>query len=192
VDFEALINDTVFNNTVEPVTVETAAKLLGHAAGVSKGKLAHAAVEQQLGPGNNLATETDNGSEIDLRNTIVAEPKGQENCEGEIYSLVYDSGYNSGYNLDYPSEAIFDEPYDTCGLEEEHNLVGVNPQLEEELKNNGGPTQTLALQSSSPAIGFVPMAEDCEEPESGFGPAMRNKEGEVLPPVDQRGKKRSS
>ncbi len=184
-DFEALINDTVFNNTVEPVTAETAAKLLGHAGG-SKGKLAHAAAQEQLGPGNNLATETDNGSEIDLRNTIVAEPKGQENCEGEIYSLVDDSGYN----LDYPSKAIFDEPYDTCGLEEEHNLVGVNPQLEEELKNNGGPTQTLALQSSSPAIGFVPMAKDCEEPESGFGPAMRNEEGEVLPPVDQRGEKR--
>ena len=183
-DFDALINDTVFNNTVEPETPSTAAKRLGR-DGNSAGKLAHAAVQgiAQGGPGSNLATEVENGSGIGLRNTIVAEPKGQENCEGEIFPLLE----GGGYNLDYPSNSLPEEALDTCGLEEEHNLRGVNPQLEEELKNNGGPTQTLALQAGSPAIGFVSMAEDCEEPESGDGPAMLGEHGEVLAPVDQRG-----
>ena len=35
-----------------------------------------------------------------------------------------------------------------------HNLVGVsNPGLAPGLANNGGPTQTIALRSGSPAIG---------------------------------------
>ncbi len=173
-DYDALINDTVFDNTDKPVTRDSAAR-----------RLADPAATELPSPGNNLATQTDNGSEINLRNTIVAEPKGQENCEGEVYGAIHEGGYN----LDYPSNAP-EHSLDGCGLEEGNNLRNVNPLLEEELKSNGGATQTLALTSSSPAIGYVPLAGDCEEGESGWGPAMHNEKGELEKPVDQRGEKR--
>ncbi len=181
--FDFVINDTVFDNTVEPEITGIQAKRRLDGGVAPSGSRAHATAVEDEGPGNNIATEED--AEVVLRNTIVAESGGQENCEGEVFGL-----YKSGYNLDYPSKSLGGET-DTCGLEEEHNLRGVNPLLEEELKNNGGPTSTLALTAASPAIGFVPLKEDCEEPESGFGPAKRNPEtGEVEKPVDQRGEKR--
>ncbi len=185
--YDALINDTVFDNLDEPVTRESTAKRAAR-QGTAQGKVKPAGIATGEGPGNNLATEidSDEGSEMQLRNTIVAEPKGQENCEGE-FSVGVSEG---GYNLDDPSNSFPEDPRDTCGLEETNNLRGVNPLLEEELKSNGGPTQTLALTSSSPAIGYVPLAGDCEEAESGWGPAMRNEKGELEKPVDQRGEKR--
>jgi len=185
--YDALINDTVFDNLDEPVTRESTAKRAAR-EGAAQGKAKPAGIATGEGPGNNLATEIDSneGSEIQLRNTIVAEPKGQENCEGE-FSVGVPEG---GYNLDYPSNSLPEHPLDTCGLEETNNLRGVNPQLEEELKSNGGPTQTLALTSSSPAIGYVPLSGDCEEGQAGWGPAMRNEKGELEKPVDQRGEKR--
>ncbi len=182
-DYEALISDTVFDNTLEPEIEIQARHLSTPSASSSRAAGAHPAVEGQIQPGSNLDVEEESESEIGLRNTIVAESGGQQNCQGEIY------GELGGYNLDYPSTEVFDEPYDSCGLEEEHNLRGVNPLLEEELKNNGGPTDTLALTAASPAIGYVPIAGDCEEPASGFGPAMLNEKDE-LKPVDQRGEKR--
>ncbi len=181
-----LISDTVFDNTVTPLP-EIQAKQSG-SGGAPKGDVARPATVEDTGQGYNIATETDDEAEVHLRNTIVAESGGQQNCRGEIHTLGEGKG---GYNLDYPSTPVFDEPYDTCGLEEgEHDQLGVNPQLEEELKNNGGPAQTLALKSSSPAIGYVPLVGDCNEPESGFGPANLNEKGETEKPVDERGAKR--
>jgi hypothetical protein len=126
--------------------------------------------------GNNLATENGDAYML-LRNTIVAEPSASlENCEGNFESLEDEAGYN----LDYPSKALPEAPLDSCGMSsEEHDLVGKAPGLSEEgLASNGGPTQTIALLSSSPAIGFVPLSEDCDE--AVFGPSG----------VDQRGLKR--
>ncbi len=182
--FDFLINDTVFDNTVEPEIsgIQAKRRLGGGAAGPDT--RAHAAVVEATGPGNNIATEFDADffADVGLRNTIVAESGGQENCEGNVEE------YAAGYSLDYPSRSLPEDRFDSCGLEEEHNLRGVNPLLEEELKNNGGPTSTLALTAASPAIGFVPLKEDCDEPESNIGPAKRNEEtGEVEKPVDQRG-----
>ncbi|HYB22396.1 MAG TPA: choice-of-anchor Q domain-containing protein, partial [Solirubrobacteraceae bacterium] len=87
----------------------------------------------------------------------------------------------AGYNLDYPSNSVEESPTDTCGMSNaEHDLVGVEPGFEHEgkLEEHGGPTETIALLSTSPAIGFVPVKGDCEETE--LGPAS----------VDQRGEKR--
>jgi predicted outer membrane repeat protein len=165
-----LISDTVFGNTVEE-RVQPGTK-----------RLQNNTVVESSGPGNNLlAQEEESGdSTILLRNTIVAEPESgpSENCQGDIESM--DQGL--GYNLDYPSNSLADSSADTCGMSEaEHDLVGVKPQLSPEgLHENGGPTETIALLSTSPAIGFVPVKEDCEEPATKGGPAS----------VDQRGEKR--
>jgi len=130
---------------------------------------------------NNLAT-ADGSSEIHLRDTILAEEPGEheQNCEGEIGPLI--SG--TGYNLDYPSEPGTETPTpDTCGLSaDDHDLVGVLPKLDSKgLQSNGGPTQTIALLSTSPAIGVVPVKEDCEE--SSDGPASVDQRGEPRPGI---------
>jgi hypothetical protein len=165
----ALVSDTVFNNTVEPEEIDIQGKSARRA-------LHRDVVEGTVGPGNNLATENGDAYML-LRNTIVAEPSASlENCEGNFESLEDEAGYN----LDYPSKALPEAPLDSCGMSsEEHDLVGKAPGLSEEgLASNGGPTQTIALLSSSPAIGFVPLSEDCDE--AVFGPSG----------VDQRGLKR--
>lgn len=166
----ALVSDTVFDNTVEPEEIEFQGKSARRA-------IHRNVVEGAVGPGNNLAT-FDEDAYMLLRNTIVAEPSAAiENCEGNLYSLEE----KAGYNLDYPSKALPGESLDSCGMSsEEQDLVGEAPGLDEGagLASNGGPTQTIALLSTSPAIGFVPLTEDCDE--AVFGP-----EG-----VDQRGLKR--
>jgi hypothetical protein len=162
-----LVSDTVFGNTVEAREVDAA-------------KTAKPAVEELVAAGNNLAADPYTYGLIELRNTIVAEPSSAtENCEGEIQSYVP----GAGYNLDYPSSTGEGSSTDTCGLStEDHDLVGVSPGLEEAgLQENGGPTQTIALLSSSPAIGVVPLAEDCAE--TSGGPASIDQRGEPRPGI---------
>jgi predicted outer membrane repeat protein len=173
--FAVLVSDTVFANTVEALNLQTEAG----AHGAKRSRPDTVADAAQVG--NNLATENEQGGEatIALRNTIVAEPKGEEveNCEGEIESLV--PGF--GYNLDDPSNAAVERPTDTCGLSRADNdLVGEQPGLDEGegLTDNGGLTDTIALLSASPAIGFV-AREDCTESE--YGPASIDQRGEPRP-----------
>ncbi len=132
--------------------------------------------EQGDGPASNLGANAVEETAIELRNTIVAEPTGStlENCEGQIESLIT----GAGYNLDYPSTTPAPGSDDTCGMSSaESDLVNKNPELEG-LLPNGGLTETMALPSGSPAIGFVPVKEDCESSETGPGL------------IDQRGDKR--
>ncbi|MGP0103732.1 MAG: choice-of-anchor Q domain-containing protein [Solirubrobacteraceae bacterium] len=132
---------------------------------------------------NNLGAEE--FSTIYLRNTILAEQPGEheQNCDGEIESLKP----GDGYNLDYPSQPSTDTPStDACGLSaEDHDLVGVEPGLAEGLQSNGGPTQTIALLSGSPAIGVVPLAEDCDEAEAG--PDLVDQRGVTRPGIPGKG-----
>jgi hypothetical protein len=76
---------------------------------------------------------------------------------------------------------------DTCGLSvDDHDLLGVSPGLDEAgLQENGGPTQTIALLSTSPAIGVVPLIEDCAESEDG--PASVDQRGEPRPGISGDG-----
>lgn len=175
---ETLVSDTVAYNTIEPEEKLTARP---------------SDVQNNAGPhGANLSThepEDEDGFEagvISLRNTIVAEQSGSEvnNCSGYVESLIP----KSGYNLDYPSTPI-DAPFDSCGMSEaEDDLVGTDPKLDPSgLQNNGGPTQTIALEASSPAIGYVPFKEDCEL--EGVGPALELESGKISP-VDQRSEPR--
>jgi hypothetical protein len=91
---------------------------------------------------------------IELINTIVANQNSDEDCSGVVTSL--------GYNLDSDGTCQFTGPGD---------LPGVDPLLAS-LANNGGPTQTHALLSGSPAI-------DAGSPD-------------YCPDTDQRGESRPS
>lgn len=85
-------------------------------------------------------------------NTIVAGNTGG-NCGAA------DRGADGGHNLE-------DDPGYSCGFSaEQHDLVGVDPQVAPLLALNGGSTKTLALGTGSPAIG----AGDCTLVDSAVG-----------------------
>jgi hypothetical protein len=134
--------------------------------------------ESEGGGAGNLATEEFGA--LGIRDTIVTESAHQTNCEGEIFA--------GGYNLDDPSEPESEgSGSDTCGLSAaDHDLVGVEPGFEGGLGNHGGPTQTIALASTSAAIGVVPLAGDCEEA-SPEGPGLLDQRGEPRPGISGDG-----
>ena len=74
------------------------------------------------------------GYPVVLQNTIVADNQAGENCSGDITS--------NGYNLSSDG---------SCALSGPGDLNNTDPQLGP-LKYNGGPTQTMALPSGSPAV----------------------------------------
>ncbi len=58
---------------------------------------------------------------------------------------------DQGYNLEDGTD---------CGLTGTGSLQNTDPRLDPQgLQNNGGPTQTIALQQGSPAIDHIPMAQ---------------------------------
>lgn len=72
---------------------------------------------------------------MSLANTIIAKPRGATpSCAGQISS--------DGYNLDQGT---------SCGLGNPTDLGKKDPQLGE-LADNGGPTKTMAIPRSSPAL----------------------------------------
>jgi len=75
-------------------------------------------------------------------------------CRGEITSL--------GYNIESPG--------DTCSFDQTGDQAGVLDPMLGELANNGGPTQTHALEEGSPAINQIPVV-DCEVTEDQRGVA---------------------
>ena len=85
-----------------------------------------------------------------------ANPAAQTNCDGPVAFRYMTAGYNLGGTVD-------------CGLTKPTDQQNVNPRLGQ-LRDNGGPTDTLALGAGSPAIDRVPAAR--------------------CPMIDQRGKPR--
>jgi CSLREA domain-containing protein len=88
-----------------------------------------------------------NTGSASLKNSITAVSSSSVssltlNCSGPIA----DAGYN-----------ISDD--NSCGFSASGSLNGTNPKLDPAgLSNNGGPTQTIALVSGSPAIDAIPLA----------------------------------
>ncbi len=76
-----------------------------------------------------------NGDTAQLINTIVADNLPGEDCAGNPV-------VSNGHNLDSD---------DTCNLTQPTDLPGMSPLLGP-LQNNGGPTETYALPTNSPAI----------------------------------------
>ena len=88
------------------------------------------------------------GSAYSLKSTIVAGKAAGGNCVGNT-----DLGYN-----------ISDD--DSCGFSAVGSRNNTDPMLDPAgLANNGGPTQTIALLSGSPAIDAIPLA-DCTDQSS--------------------------
>jgi uncharacterized repeat protein (TIGR01451 family) len=85
------------------------------------------------------------GGTLTAQNTLVAGQSGGPNC----YGLA--AGSDGGYNLDDGA---------SCGFSTANNsLSNTDPLLDPAgLQNNGGPTQTIALQPGSPAIDLIPTA----------------------------------
>jgi hypothetical protein len=91
------------------------------------------------GNGGNATINNANGS-VTVAGSIVADSSGS-NCSGTIT--------DAGFNLE-------DDTGASCGFSAtEHDLVGVNPQLGT-LGDNGGPTQTLEPDPTSPVLDQIP------------------------------------
>ena len=82
---------------------------------------------------------------LDSAGSIVAD----NSAGGSPNNCAFPIGADQGYNLESGSD---------CGFTSVGSLQNTNPLLASGLANNGGPTQTLALQSSSPAIDQIPVA----------------------------------
>jgi len=99
-----------------------------------------------------------------LKNTILAASPSGGNCSGAGSPPVADAGYN-----------ISDD--NSCGFSSPSVNNSATLHLDPiGLQNNGGPTQTIALESNSEAVDFIPVA-DCVD-QSMPPEALRN---------DQRG-----
>ncbi|HEY2486291.1 MAG TPA: choice-of-anchor Q domain-containing protein [Candidatus Binataceae bacterium] len=118
-----------------------------------------------------------NGGFASLKNTILANSSGgiftpPSNCSGTIN----DAGYN-----------ISDDA--SCGFAKTgsaNNGDGVNPLLSAAgLANNGGPTETIALQSGSPAIDAIPLA-DCTDQASPPNPITTDQRGLLRPDTGEQ------
>jgi CSLREA domain-containing protein len=118
-----------------------------------------------------------NDSFASLKNTILATSSGgfatpPSNCSGTIT----DAGYN-----------ISDDA--SCGFAKTgsaNNGDGVSPLLSTAgLADNGGPTQTIALQEGSPAIDAIPLA-DCAD-QAAPPQRINNDQRGFLRPDDREG-----
>ena len=88
---------------------------------------------------------------ITITNSILTGYLSPGNCDGTIV--------DGGFNISDDHSCGFAGPLGD----------GVNPQLDPSgLQNNGGPTQTIALQSTSPAIDAVPIAMCPSTDQRGF------------------------
>ncbi|MBV9279519.1 MAG: hypothetical protein JOZ41_05520, partial [Chloroflexi bacterium] len=85
------------------------------------------------------------GSTVEIGGSIIANSPSGGNCATVVGNRITDLGYN-----------LEDTSPSTCGFSStNHDLVGSSPQLGS-LASNGGPTQTMALQPTSPAIDKIP------------------------------------
>jgi len=81
---------------------------------------------------------------VTLSQSIVANGVGGSNCNSNGPPII-----DNGYNLDSGS---------SCGLSStQHSLSNRSPQLDA-LASDGGPTQTMALPLSSPAVNAIPTS----------------------------------
>jgi CSLREA domain-containing protein len=104
-----------------------------------------------------------------LKGTILAEST-PDNCEGSADPT--DVGYN-----------ISDDG--TCGFTATGSAISLNPMLDTTgLADNGGPTQTIALQAGSPAIDAIPVA-DCTDQASPPNAITTDQRGMPRPDAEE-------
>ena len=119
-------------NIEESTLVLTNSTFAANSAGTGAGDISNVSVSGIPAPAN-------------VKGSILASKASGGNCFGSIT----DAGYNISNDT-------------SCGFAKTgsaHNGDGVNPLLSPfGLASNGGPTQTIALESSSPAIDAIPFA----------------------------------
>ena len=84
-----------------------------------------------------------NGGTATLKGTILANESSGGNCAGTIL----DDGYNISDDTSCKSSATGSA----------HNGDSVNPDFNGGLADNGGPTETIALEPTSPAVDAIPF-----------------------------------
>jgi hypothetical protein len=118
------------------------------------------------GSGGNVSVNE--GTSLTLRDTILAAGSaapGTENCAG--------SATDGGHNLEDTTAA-------QCDLSAANgDIIGVSPLLAA-LAENGGPTETLALDPGSPALG---AGGACTDPAKGGAPLTVDQRGLPRPAV---------
>jgi predicted outer membrane repeat protein len=93
-----------------------------------------------------------NAGTATVSNSILANKDTGGNCSGTI---TY--GTKSGYNISDDGTCVFGTT--STGANGDPIGDNVNPLLATDgLQNNGGPTETIALQATSPAVAAVPRA----------------------------------
>jgi hypothetical protein len=109
---------------------------------------------------NNLGTAT-------FTNSILADGNGASECAVGRFTLP-DGGnpiINGGYNISDDNSCGFGA---SIGADGQTIGDAVNPQVDSNLYNHGGPTQTYALLPGSPAIDAVPLANCPSTDQRGF------------------------
>jgi hypothetical protein len=105
-------------------------------------------------------------------NTVKANGGGFYNAQGTVNISGSIVANNTGGNC--AGTTVSDEGYNlssdgSCGLTGQGSLQNTDPKLDPNgLQNNGGPTQTMALQQTSPAIDQVPVANCPETDQRGM------------------------
>ena len=95
--------------------------------------------------GNDGSGLTSSGT-VTISNSIFA-----NNTVGKGNCLIFGTFTDQGYNLSNDS---------SCGFTASTSQQNTDPKLDPSgLQNNGGPTQTIALQQGSPAIDLIPAAQ---------------------------------
>jgi hypothetical protein len=103
---------------------------------------------------------------VSLKSTILADSVGG-NCEGE--TAVTDAGYNISDDASCPT---------TSGTSvDSSTTLNLSPAG---LANNGGPTDTIALEPNSQAVDFIPVA-DCTDQSATPAPVTTDQRGEPRP-----------
>ena len=103
-------------------------------------------------------------SHVSLKGLLLAANGAGGNCSNSAPAILTDGGYN-----------IADDS--TCRFSATGSHNSTDPQLDPAgLGNNGGPTQTIALQSTSPAIDAIPLA-NCTDQSSPPNPVITDQRG---------------
>ena len=139
----AIDNDTTLNISDSTFTGNTA----GTNGGGAIDNFGPTTITQSTFSGNSAPYDSNllnyTGFTLSISMSIVANGQGASNCGGGAAFT------DAGYNLDTGS---------SCGFSSaNHSMNNTDPQLGP-LANNGGPTQTMALPSGSPAVDAIPSS----------------------------------
>lgn len=146
-DAQSLVNSTIIGNqAISPTSAAGGGLLhLGSAEGTLEVLNSTIAANKSTGAGGNISDFSSSGDgATKLRNSIVAAgtaDKENANCQGPVES--------GGHNID---------SLDECNFKALGDMVNTDPLLGP-LAANGGPTETMALLTGSPALDAA--AEPC-------------------------------